>query len=111
METKQHESEMIITLPKRGRGRPIKNPNGIKNNAPLDKNYFNNYYKEKLAVKIQCPVCSELISKSKMRQHQKTNKCINFNEGGFRCNICNKSTSESRLKIHQISKYCTSFLS
>lgn len=103
-------TDIILTLPKRGRGRPIKNPNGIKNNGPIDPAYFNKYYKEKLAIKVQCPVCSELISKSMIHQHQKTNKCINYNIDGFKCNICNKSITESRLKTHQLSKYCSSFL-
>ena len=46
------------------RGRPVKE--GIKSNKPLDPQYFNKYYREKLAIKEECPVCCELISKSKM---------------------------------------------
>jgi hypothetical protein len=104
----EKQNETILIVPRRGR--PIKRADGVKNNAPIDPDYFNKYYKEKLAIKIQCPVCSEMISKSKLKQHQKTNKCINHAQCGFKCNICNKSTTESRLLIHQSSKYCSSFL-
>ena len=41
-------NEMVIAIQKRGRGRPIKRTDGVKINAPIDSDYFNKYYKEKL---------------------------------------------------------------
>ena len=78
---------------------------------PLDPNYFNKYYHEKLSVKEECPVCCELISKSKMKGHQRTNKCINYDSiDNSRCRICNKSVPDIRIKQHLKSIYCTNFL-
>ena len=91
------------------RGPPVKE--GIKSNKPLDPQYFNKYYHEKLAIKEECLVCCELISKSKMAQHQLTNKCINCDiSGKSRCRICNKSVPDIRIKQHIKSNYCLNFL-
>ena len=83
------------------RGRPIKSPDGIPNSKPIDKDYFNKYYRYQtnLAVKVQCDHCGELISKSKINQHMKTNKCINaLDELKIKCLICSKHIYESRKK-------------
>jgi len=78
---------------------------------PLDPEYFNKYYQSKLAVKEQCPICSELVSKQKMKKHQITNKCINHDTvGKSRCKICNKSVPDIRINQHLKSIYCTNFL-
>ena len=100
-------SEMIV----KKRGRPIKSPDGIPNSKPIDKEYFNKYYQKNLALKIPCDYCGELISKSKMSQHKKTNKCINaLDETKNKCLICGKHIFESRQKQHEKSSYCKSFL-
>ena len=93
------------------RGRPIKSPDGIANSKPIDKDYFNKYYQNNLAMKIQCDHCGELISKSKMNQHKKTNKYINaLDELKIKCLICSKHIYESRKKQHEKSSYCKSFI-
>ena len=93
------------------RGRPIKSPDGIPNSKPIDKDYFNKYYQNNLAMKIQCDHCGELISKSKMNHHKKTNKCINaLDELKIKCLICSKHIYESRKKQHEKSSYCKSFI-
>ncbi len=92
------------------RGRPIKSPDGIPNSKPLDKEYFNKYYQNNLAIKIQCDHCGEMISKSKMNQHTLTNKCLNIGETKkIKCLICSKFTYDERMKQHQNSNYCKSF--
>ena len=75
------------------------------------KDYFNKYYQTNLAIKVQCDHCGELISKSKINQHMKTNKCINaLDELKIKCLICSKHIFESRQKQHERSSYCKSFL-
>ena len=92
------------------RERPIKSPDGIPNSKPLDKEYFNKYYQNNLAIKIQCDHCGEMISKSKMNQHMQTNKCLNIGETKkIKCLICSKFTYDERMKQHQNSNYCKSF--
>ena len=87
---------------------PIKR---INHGKPLDPEYFNKYYREKLAIKVECPICLELISKPKMKKHQLTKKCINCNASGqIRCKICNKSIADIRIKQHLKSAYCSNFL-
>ena len=93
------------------RGRPIKSPDGIPNSKPLDKEYFNKYYKSNLAVKVPCEHCGEHISKSKMKLHMLTSKCLNIlNMPKVKCSICSKFIDESRKVQHEKSKYCKSFL-
>lgn len=100
---------MTETIKKRGR--PIKSPDGIRNNAPLDVDYFNKYYHNNLSVKIPCDHCGELISKCKMAQHIKTKKCINaLDPLKVKCLICSKHIDSSRQKQHEKSAYCKSFL-
>jgi len=93
------------------RGRPIKSPDGIPNSKPLDKEYFNKYYKSNLAVKVPCEHCGEHISKSKMKQHMLTSKCINIiNTPKIKCMICSKLIVEGRKSQHEKSNYCKMFL-
>ena len=92
------------------RGRPIKSPDGIPNSKPIDKDYFNKYYQNNLAVKIQCDHCGEMISKSKMNKHSMTNKCINALETTkIKCLMCSKLIYESRSNQHLKSSYCRAF--
>jgi hypothetical protein len=52
-----------------------------------------------------------MISKSKMNQHQQSNKCLNINASSkIKCLICSKLFIESRQQQHERSKYCQSFL-
>jgi len=89
------------------RGRPIKSPDGIPNSKPIDKDYFNKYYQNNLAIKVQCDHCGEFISKSKINQHTKTNKCINaLDKSKIKCLICSKHIYETRKKQHEKSSYC-----
>ena len=83
----------------------------IKSYKPIDPEYFNKYYRSKLAIKEECPICFELVSKSKMKQHQLTSKCINCSDmtGKIRCEICNKLIAETRIKQHLKSNYCKRF--
>lgn len=46
--------------------------NGIYNNKPLDKDYFRKY----MAVKVQCPNCSKMVSHGDLSKHKKRNVCI-----------------------------------
>ncbi len=93
------------------RGRPIKSPDGIPNSKPIDKEYFNKYYQKNLALKISCDHCGELISKCKMNQHLKSNKCMNIDiSSKIKCLICSKYIVETRQQQHEKSQYCKSFL-
>jgi len=93
------------------RGRPIKSPDGVPNSKPIDKEYFNKYYHKNLAFKVPCINCCEMISKSKMKQHLETNKCINIKDSSkIKCLICSKYIIEARQQQHEKSKYCQSFL-
>lgn len=52
------------------------NCDGTYNSKPLDPNYFNNYYREKLAKPIKCPDCGKVLSsKSNLSKHRKRNIC------------------------------------
>ena len=44
-------------------------------NKTDDKEYFNKYYHEHLAQKVECELCNCLVSKAKLKRHQTTNKC------------------------------------
>ena len=46
-------------------------------NKTDDKQYFNKYYHEHLAQKVECELCNCLVSKAKLKRHQTTNKCKN----------------------------------
>ena len=60
----------IIDIVPKKRGRPCKLKKDID-----DPDYFNRYYREHLAQKIICPLCSISVSKAKMKRHQKTIIC------------------------------------
>ena len=52
-------------------------PNGTYNKKPLDPNYFNKYYHNKLATPFKCPDCGRTISsKSNLSKHRQTKICI-----------------------------------
>ena len=100
-------SETII----KKRGRPTKSSDGIPNSKPIDPDYFNKYYHTNLAVNIPCVHCSEMISKCKMNQHLKSNKCMNIDTSSkIKCLICSKYIVETRQQQHEKSQYCKSFL-
>ena len=46
--------------------------NGVYNNKPLDKDYFQKY----MAVKVACPNCSKMVSHGDLSKHKKRNICI-----------------------------------
>ncbi len=54
------------------------NEDGIYNSKPLDKNYFKNYYQNKLSIKTDCPDCGRKISKSNLSKHRQTAICKNI---------------------------------
>lgn len=54
------------------------NEDGTYNSKPLDKNYFKNYYQNKLACKIDCPDCGRKISKTNLSKHRQTAICKNI---------------------------------
>ena len=71
--TSQYINIIQIDEPIKKRGRPIGSTKLIK--AIDDPQYFNRYYKEHLAQQINCPLCSALVSKAKMKRHQSRNVC------------------------------------
>ena len=62
-----------IVHEKKKRGRKPQGENGTK--MSLDPQYFNNYYKEKLSMKVECDICSATVAKGNLCQHKKGQKC------------------------------------
>ena len=53
------------------------NEDGTYNIKPLDETYFNNYYHEKLGVKVECPYCKKFVVKPTLDRHIRTvRKCL-----------------------------------
>ena len=50
---------------------------GKYNNKPTSEAYFRDYYREKLAIKVQCPLCGNMVVKQKLQRHQTTKMCHN----------------------------------
>ena len=44
-------------------------------NRPLDRDYFKNY----MAVRVECPVCSRMVLRGDLSKHKKRAICINNN--------------------------------
>lgn len=59
------------------RGRPTRyNDDGSVNTKPLDPDYFNKYYLEKLqGVNVLCSNCGLLVPKSHVARHTKSARC------------------------------------
>jgi len=55
-------------------------PDGTYDNNPISESYFKDYYRDKLSIKICCPICNSMIGKQKMCKHQKTKKCRQLQE-------------------------------
>jgi len=71
--TSQYINILQIDEPIKKRGRPFGSIKLIK--AIDDPDYFNKYYREHLSQQINCPLCSALVSKAKMKRHQSRNVC------------------------------------
>jgi len=62
-----------IVHEKKKRGRKPQGENGTK--MSLDPQYFNNYYKEKLSIKVECDICGATVAKGNLLSHKKGQKC------------------------------------
>ena len=51
------------------------NDDGTYNNGPTSQTYFKDYYHEKLACKVECPLCKSVVGQQKLKEHQATRKC------------------------------------
>ena len=51
------------------------NEDGTYNNKPSSESYFIDYYREKLAIKVQCPLCGHSVVKQKLARRQTTKLC------------------------------------
>ena len=52
---------------------------GKYNNNPISETYFKDYYREKLAIKVQCRFCGSTVNKQKLKsEHQLSKKCLKF---------------------------------
>ena len=57
------------------------NEDGTYNNRPLAEDYFNKYYHEKLAVKVECPHCKKFVTKQSLGRHMNTErKCLRLRD-------------------------------
>ena len=69
------------SLNKCKRGRPITalwryKEDGTYNKDPINKNYFNEYYRDHWhSEKITCPLCNRGVVKKVLRRHQSTDVC------------------------------------
>ena len=73
IQNNQPETTQIEQIEKKKRGRKPQGENGTK--MSLDPQYFNNYYKEKLSMKVECDICSSTIAKGNLLSHKKGQKC------------------------------------
>ena len=67
-----------IEPPKKKMGRPITalwryRPDGTYNKNCADPNQ---YYRDHIAFKINCPLCSKLVGQQKIKRHQSTTLCM-----------------------------------
>ena len=51
------------------------NEDGTYNSKPISESYFRDYYREKLGIKVQCPLCGRTCVKEKLKRHQKSRRC------------------------------------
>ena len=50
---------------------------GKYNKNPLSETYYNEYYHEKLSIKVECPYCKKLVVKQTLGRHINTvQKCL-----------------------------------
>jgi len=75
--TSQYINIIQIDEPIKKRGRPLGSVDRKKlHKITDDPEYFNKYYREHLSLQINCPLCSALVSKAKMKRHQSRNICV-----------------------------------
>ena len=51
------------------------NEDGTYNNKPISPTYFRDYYNEKWAIKVECPLCGKFTNKEKLKRHQRSTRC------------------------------------
>ena len=50
---------------------------GKYNKNPISPTYYNDYYREKMSIKVQCPYCEKLVVKQTLGRHINTvQKCL-----------------------------------
>ena len=54
-------------------GRKPQGENGTK--MSLDPQYFNDYYKKNLSMKVECDICGATVTKGGLLSHKKGQKC------------------------------------
>ena len=58
--------------------------NGKYNDKPNSETYFNDYYHEKLSIKVECPHCQKLVVKQTLGRHITTvKKCFKKSKSRF----------------------------
>lgn len=67
-------NDIEINVEKRGRGRPKKYEEGWEQHYKIE-NYNLQYYHQNKQ-KIECPICKKLTNKLKLREHQRSQKCM-----------------------------------
>ena len=56
------------------------NEDGTYNNKPISNTYFRDYYREKIACKVECVLCGRMVGKQKIHLHKLTNLCTRYSE-------------------------------
>ena len=67
--------EVQLSKPKRGKGRPKKYDVPAKQKFNEMK-YFTDYYRSHKDIKVECPVCKEMVMKYTIQRHKRTQKCL-----------------------------------
>ena len=59
-------------------GAPRRGPNNTRLSDDVEhyRVYHRNYYRNKLSVKIKCPLCHRMSCKDKLSRHQKSKRCL-----------------------------------
>ena len=84
IEETQRPSPTVAPRPKQARPKRAAwryNEDGTYNNRPKAEDYFNKYYHEKLAVKVECPHCKKFVTKQSLGRHMNTErKCLRLRD-------------------------------
>ena len=80
----EHDSSEEQVLPEKPKQVRIKRAlwryqreDGKYNNNPISPTYYNEYYHEKLSIKVQCPYCKKSVVKQTLNRHISTvQKCL-----------------------------------